>query len=176
MNEIIGEKIILRPITAHDTEMVLKWRNSEEVRRYFIYQKEITEADHRKWLSDKVEMGTVVQFIMLEKTSLHPFGSVYLRDINRHNKKAEYGIFIGDLLARGQGYGTEAARLMLDYAFKELALHKVSLRVLKDNLEAIHSYEAAGFVTEGIMRDEELIGGHYKDIIFMAVINSQEAY
>ena len=174
MNEITGEKIILRPITIHDTEMVLRWRNSEEVRRYFIYQQEITEVDHKKWLFNKVKAGTVVQFIILERTSQLPLGSVYLRDICMSNRKAEYGIFIGELFARGKGYGTEAAKLMIEYAFGELGLHKVALRVLSDNSSAIYSYEAAGFIAEGLMRDEEFIDGQYKDVLFMAIINNQE--
>ena len=174
MKEIIGENIILRPITSEDTEMILRWRNSEEVRKYFIYQQEITEEDHRNWLINKVGKGVVIQFIMSEKVSHFPIGSVYLRDINMENKKAEYGIFIGELCARGKGYGTEAAKLMIQFAFQELGLHKVALRVLKDNLEAIHSYEAAGFIAEGIFRDEEFINGKYQDIIFMATFNDKE--
>lgn len=174
MNEIVGEKIVLRPISEADTENILRWRNSDLVRSNFIYQPLLTEEGHRKWLKTKVDTGEVVQFIMLEKQSACQIGSVYLRDIDMVTKKAEYGIFIGEEQAHGKGYGTEAAQLMLKYAFDVLKLHKVSLRVLQGNEGAIHSYEKAGFVREGYMIDEVFVGGEYRDVIFMAVINKGE--
>lgn len=174
MNEIIGKKIILRPISAEDTKDILKWRNCDLVRSNFIYQPLLTEEEHQKWLRTKVSTGEVVQFIMLEKHLLSPMGSTYLRDIDNVAKKAEYGIFIGEEEALNKGYGTEAAKLMLQYAFDVLKLHKVSLRVLQGNERAIHSYEHAGFVREGHMVDEVFINGEYKDVIFMAAINKEE--
>ena len=69
-----------------------------------------------------------------------PFGSVYIRDIDRVHNKAEYGFFIGEDDARGRGVGTAAARLMLRYCFEEEKLHRIYLRVYSDNLQAIRSY------------------------------------
>ena len=98
-------------------------------------------------------------------------GSVFLRDIDYQNKKAEYGIFIGEDTARGKGIGTEAAKSIVQYGFAELKLHKIFLRVLADNKGAIKSYENAGFVQEAYLKDEVLLNGEYRDIVLMAVIN-----
>lgn len=174
MKEIVGERIVLRPIAEEDTENILRWRNSDLVRSNFIYQPLLTEEEHHKWLQTKVSTGKVVQFIILEKDTSNPIGSVYLRDIDRIIKKGEYGIFIGDNKAQNKGYGTEAAKLMIQYAFEILKLHKVTLRVLQGNEGAIRSYEKAGFIREGYMVDEVLINGEYRDVIFMAIINKEE--
>ena len=91
-----------------------------------------------------------------------------LRDIDREAKKAEFGIFIGEEEWLGRGIGEEAAKLILDYGFEELGLHKIKLRVLADNKRAIASYRKAGFVEEGCFRDELLLDGKYCDLIFMA--------
>ena len=60
-----------------------------------------------------------------------------------------FSIFIGDEAARGRGIGTEAAKLMIQYGFEELGLHRIYLRALAGNMQAIRSYEKAGFEHEG---------------------------
>ncbi|MDE7044404.1 MAG: GNAT family N-acetyltransferase, partial [Acetatifactor sp.] len=84
--------------------------------------------------------------------------------------KAEYGIFIGEDDARGRGIGTAAAKLMLRYCFEEEGLHRIYLRAFSSNLQAIRSYEKAGFVREGLLRDDVRIDGKYCDIQWMAAV------
>ena len=89
-----------------------------------------------------------------------------------NNKKAEYGIFIGEDSCRGKGFGSEAAKLIIEFAFKTLKLHKVFLRVFKENEAGIHSYKNAGFNIEGTFKDDICLGeNRYKDMIFMAIIH-----
>ena len=166
---IQGERICLRPIEAGDTDRIVAWRNQERVRRNFIYQKPFTREGHEAWMRTKVATGEVVQFIICEKESGRPVGSVYFRDIDRENKKAEYGIFIGEADAAGKGIGTETARLAVAYARDGLKLHKLFLRVFADNLAAVKSYERAGFVREAYLRDEICQDGRFRDLLLMAV-------
>lgn len=169
-NRIEGRQIYLRPITMEDTELIVKWRNEDRVRRNFIYQALFTKEGHERWMRTKVASGEVVQFIICEKESDRPVGSVYFRDIDALNKKAEYGIFIGEADCAGKGIGTESARLAVKYAGEELRLHKLMLRVFADNAAAVKSYRNAGFVQEAHLKDEFLQNGRYRDILLMAVI------
>ena len=110
------------------------------------------------------ETGTVAQFIIF--LNGEAVGSVYLRDIDLDTKEAEYGIFIGEEGARGKGVGTKSAKLILKYAFEELGLEKIFLRVFKDNPSAVRSYEKAGF--KKIDRVDTLnIDGETLEVIFM---------
>ena len=163
--------IYLRPMTGADTDNIVKWRNTEAVRKNFIYQELFTREGHEAWVKNMVNTGKVVQFIICNEADDAPLGSVYIRDIDRTHNKAEYGIFIGEESARGRGVGTEAAKLMLSYCFEEEHLHKVFLRVFAHNKQAIRSYEKAGFVQEAYLQDEVCIAGKYNDIILMAKIN-----
>ena len=169
---IESEHLIFKPITEEDTDMVLKWRNSEAVKNNFLYRKDITREEHLNWLDSKVKTGSVIQFIIVEKQNERPVGSVYFRDVDHVSKKAEYGIFIGEPDARGHGYGSETAVRMVRYFFDEMKFHKLSLRVLERNLAAVKSYENAGFKVEGRMVDELFVDGTYETVIFMAVFEN----
>ncbi len=157
-------EVTIRPITYDDTEDIIRWRNSDFVRNRFIDQRLFTKESHEYWLKNFVETGKVAQFIILLDGK--GVGSVYLRDIDPDERSAEYGIFIGEESARGKGVGTKSARLILEYAFCELKLEKIFLRVYKDNAGAVKSYEKAGFVSNGKIENIE-VNGEKRDVIFM---------
>lgn len=165
--------IYLRKMTREDTDLIVAWRNSDAVRKNFIYQELFTRESHENWIRTKVETGDVVQMIICDAATDAPLGSVYIRDIDRHHNKAEYGIFIGEDSARGRGVGTATAKLMLRYCFEEEQLHRVYLRAFADNMAAIRSYEKAGFQREGLLLDDVCIDGEYCDIVWMAAVNPQ---
>ena len=160
--------IYLRLMNHNDTDLIIAWRNSEPVRRNFIYQAPFTRQGHENWIKTMIETGKAVQMMICDLTTDKPLGSVYIRDIDRQHGKAEYGIFIGEADGRGRGVGTAAARLMLRYCFEEEGLHRVYLRAFPENQQAVRSYEKAGFVQEGVFRDMELLDGAYRDVVFMA--------
>lgn len=168
-----SENIILHHVCLCDAEDIVRWRNQEFVRQRFIYQKDFTIESQRKWIETKVASKEVVQFIIEYKKDHKRVGSVYLRDIDLSNNKAEYGIFLGEKDYLGKGIGGETAKLVLKYAFHTMKLNKVFLRVLADNLRAFKSYEKAGFKTEGYFKQDVMIQGEYKDVIFMGVCADQ---
>lgn len=165
---IEGERVVLRPITDADTDHIVAWRNTPAIMQNFIFREKFTAEMHRNWLATKVASGQVVQYIIEEKATGCPVGSVYFRDVDHNNHSAEYGIFIGEEDARGKGFGTETARLFTDFGYQVLGLHRISLRLLAENEPARRSYEKAGFVLEGTFRDMVLLDGKYRDIVFMA--------
>lgn len=165
---MMNEQVTIRPVTEADTDRIIAWRNAPSVMAHFIYRTPLTRKAHLNWLHNRVETGEVAQFVIYDGETA--VGSVYLRDIDRSNQKCEYGIFIGDDNCRGKGIGTAAAKLALAYAFEQLQMNRVYLRVFADNLGAIRSYEKAGFCYEGTFRQDVMIDGVGEDIVFMAIL------
>lgn len=166
-----GAQIYLRPICAADTDSVVKWRNDKNVVKNFIYRVPISREEHLDWLKNKVEQGNVHQFVICRNADEMPLGSVYLQNFEEEHKKAEEGIFLGEKQAYGKGIGTEAAKLLLNYAFEQLRLHKVAARVLAYNQASVRMHEKAGYVREAYFKEELFLDGKYEDLIFFGAIN-----
>ena len=103
---IQGQQIYLRPITAEDTELAVRWRNQPVVVENFIYRKPVSREDHINWLENKVFKGLVHQFIVCRNEDGLPLGSIYLQNFEEENRKAEWGIYLGEEQAYGKGIGT----------------------------------------------------------------------
>jgi diamine N-acetyltransferase len=106
-------------------------------------------------------------FVVYERATRRPIGLTGLRHINHVHRTAEFGIGIGEPDCRGKGYGTEATRLVLDYAFTLLGLHNVWLRVFAYNEWAIRAYRRAGFKELGRRREAHRVGGRAYDEVLM---------
>lgn len=168
---VVGEKIYLRPITMEDTDLVVKWRNDERVVQNFIYRKPISREEHINWMEQKVATGKVIQFIICDMQTDKPLGVVYLQNIEEEHSKAEEGIFLGEEEAFGRGIGTEAAKLMIQYAFETLGLHKLTARVLAYNIASRRMHESAGYEQEAYFKEELYLEGHYEDLIFYGILH-----
>jgi RimJ/RimL family protein N-acetyltransferase len=100
-------------------------------------------------------------------------GFVGLGGINWAHGDCFVGIGIGERDDWGKGYGTDAMRVILRYAFTELNLHRVSLSVYGYNARGIRSYEKAGFVYEGRLRGAVLRDGERADEVCMGVLREE---
>jgi RimJ/RimL family protein N-acetyltransferase len=99
-------------------------------------------------------------------------GHVRFHSMDRRDKRAALAIGIDDPAYLGRGYGTEAIRLALTYAFST-GLHRVSLRVLASNTRAIACYRKCGFLEEGRERESAFINGRWEDDIIMGVLDRE---
>lgn len=167
---IINNKIILKKITSEDTANIVRWRNSEAVRKYFIYQQDFTIESHTYWLENVVNAGKAAQFIICEKNGERPVGSVFIKNLNSDEKDGEFGIFIGETDCLGKGYGTESAFKILDYGFFTLGLSCIYLKVLKKNPRAIRCYQRIGFVEIPEKAKLEVINGQEEKVLHMSVL------
>lgn len=163
--------VVLRPIQLDDTPSIVRWRNSSDVARWLYSQEVLTDAMHLSWMANQVATGKCSQFIIDETRDgkYRGIGTVFIKNIDRANSKGEFGIFIGEPDARGKGYASQATRLILQHAFMELGLNRVYLTVQHDNIAGIKAYEKAGFVREGLLRQDYKRYDGYCDIVCMGI-------
>jgi len=100
-------------------------------------------------------------------------GGCGLSNFNHTAQTCELGIGIGDKDYWGRGYGREALRLLLDYAFRLRNFRKVWLWVHADNERAIRAYRACGFVEEGRLRQHVFSNGRYVDAVYMGIFRDE---
>lgn len=168
-----GQKIYLRPVDANDTERYYQLLFDAETSRLtgtkaIFHYDQITDYLDTKWKDD----SSVLLVIALQETD-EWIGDIALQDLDYTNRSANLRIAINQAKHQGQGYGTEALRLMLDYAFGILQLHRVELNVYAFNERAAHVYERAGFKIEGRQRDALFYDHKYHDSILMSILEDE---
>jgi diamine N-acetyltransferase len=115
------------------------------------------------------QSGALLDLVVREVTDDQPIGLVSFWDRPIPHEGAELSIWLGRGHRDG-GKGTEALRLALRYAFSELRLHKVYLRVLDYNERAVRAYLKVGFQIEGRLREEMFVDGRWHDLIYMGLL------
>jgi ribosomal-protein-alanine N-acetyltransferase len=102
-------------------------------------------------------------------------GSVWLHSIDTLNRSARFAIEIFNPRYRGLGIGTISTSAIVKFAFTELRLHRLDLRVLTMNKHAIQCYERCGFKKEGVMRDTLYLDGEWHSDLWMSILESDYA-
>ncbi len=173
---IYGERIRLRGVEREDLPKFVEWLNDPEVRAHLSIYLPLSMEEEKKWFEGLAQRRPEERPLGIEVRSGKGWklvGNCGLFGIEWNNRAAEFGIFIGDKSVWGKGYGTDAARLVLRHGFETLNLNRIFLRVYEDNPRAMHTYEKAGFVPEGRMRQAAYRNGEYKDVLLMSTLRSE---
>jgi RimJ/RimL family protein N-acetyltransferase len=170
---IVGELVALGPIRRDLIPVYQRWMNDfATIPRIGQPPRPMTLEMETAWFEGTATSDTRI-FTFYELATWRPIGNADLRDIDHRNRSAGFGILIGEPDARGKGYGTEATRLMLDYAFTALGLHNVMLIVYEYNLAGRRAYEKAGFKEIGRRRQCRWLAGRLWDEILMDCISTE---
>lgn len=164
----------LRPVEEGDLPMFVRWFNDPEVRYWLAMSDapELTLDSEREWYEEMREDPTRVVWC-IETGEGRPIGNLGLHGIDEGQGRAMLGISIGERGEWGRGYGTEAIRRVLRYAFTELGLRRVALEVDQDNERAIRCYEKSGFTQEGLLRAHRLRRGEPVNAVLMGVLRQE---
>jgi RimJ/RimL family protein N-acetyltransferase len=129
----------------------------------------------QNWLEEeyKSEHPNMVLFTILTLDGERSIGFVDLNGFQGMHGDAFVGIGLGEPDFWGQGYGTDAMRVVVRYAFLQLHLHRVSLNVFEYNLRAVRSYEKAGFKIEGRLKSAMQRDGKRWDWLYMGILRSE---
>ena len=164
---IEGELVALGPIRRELIPLYQRWINDfETTKNLLLPPGPMSLEAETAWFDRTVASGDVM-FTVYEKVTWRPIGNADLRQIDYRHRSASFGIMIGEPSCRGRGYGTEAVRLVLDYAFTGLGLHNVLLTTFAFNFAGRRAYEKAGFKVIGRRRQVRWLAGRWWDEIYM---------
>jgi RimJ/RimL family protein N-acetyltransferase len=163
-----GEKVLLRAVTPEDLPRYLEFKNDVEI--HFLGSDgppvpitlETLQAKYRASMESK---GDSVWFAIEADGKF--IGQCILHNFDHLSATCEVGITIGDRDYWGRGYGREALRMLMAYAFRQLNIRKIWLRTTGNNERAIRSYKACGFVEEGRQPAQVWCGDGYEDVVIM---------
>lgn len=168
---LTGEKILLAPLLRDHRQKLFQWRNDRSMTHLSSEFRPWSEFGHDQWLEAVSRRPDMHLFVILDLQGRAQIGWCFLSDINPTHRSARLGIAIGETTHLHRGYGSDAVRVLVDFAFRDLNVQRVWLDVFADNAPAIRAYEKCGFETEGVMRRHYFVAGAYKDARIMAILN-----
>jgi RimJ/RimL family protein N-acetyltransferase len=170
---LIGPRLYLRALEREDAPRLAAYINDPAVRRTLLAHRPMSVGQEQAWLEmlGKDEHHVVMGIARQSDDEL--IGATGLHRIDSRTRNTELGLSLGDRSTWGQGFGTEATRMMLDYGFGTLNLHRIWLLVYASNASAIRVYEKAGFRKEGLLREHYFMEGQYEDGVLMAILRSE---
>ncbi|WP_404406977.1 GNAT family N-acetyltransferase [Jeotgalibacillus malaysiensis] len=164
------DRITLRKVTEEDTEIYHKWRNNPEVMKSTSpVMDQYSKSETAAFIQMILGANDAKSYMIELKETGSPIGIISLIHIDYKNRNAECVIDLGEADQWGKGFGKEAMQLLLSYAFEELNLHKVYLRVFSFNERAVRLYEKLGFEKEGEQQDQLFRGGEWHSVILMGI-------
>jgi RimJ/RimL family protein N-acetyltransferase len=170
---IKGEKITLCGVLKSDSKQLFGWINDPTIVRFSSPFSPVHETNHDSWLASVLADTTRIVFTIRDVTAFRLMGLLQLINIHPIHRSAELIIRIGEETDRSRGAGSEAVRLAVDFAFRDLNLQRVWLTVFADNVPAIRAYEKAGMKNEGVLRRAYFVDGRWRDANIMARLSDE---
>jgi diamine N-acetyltransferase len=148
---VVGERVALGPLQRDLLPAYQRWANDlSAAERLALLPQPVTLERQTAWYEQAATATDRLAFTIYETTTWQAIGTCGLNEVDHHQGVAYLAILIGVAEARGQGYGTEAVRLLLDVAFTALGLHNVMLGVWEYNYAARRAMRG---------RDSRSVGG-----------------
>ncbi len=169
---LIGERVRLRAFELADAETVWRWYRDHE---FSVLDGNIYGASLETIRTFVQSMGSpsyADASFGIEAEDGALIGVIRLKRGSAEERHADFGIAT-ERAYWNRGYGTDATRTILRFAFGEMNLHRVSLGVLDDNARATRCYQKCGFRVEGRARQARYRDGRWCDVILMGILRDE---
>jgi RimJ/RimL family protein N-acetyltransferase len=170
-----GDKVVLRAIARKDLLRLWQFNNDLAVEIAGGGDPPIPQSLERlqaEFDQDAAKGGRDGARFAIEADGIM-IGQCGLSGFNETDRTTELGIAIGDRAYWGRGYGRDAVRVLVEYAFRYRNMRKVWLRVWGNNERGIRAYQAAGLVEEGRLRQHVWSAGEYVDLVYMGILRDE---
>jgi len=178
---LIGANIHVRPLSLDDAEGLLEFQKEN---KDFFEKFSMERNDH--YYSIKKQQELIADWTIKWKEDAHYqfgifandtqklAGTISLFQVVRGSLQSAFIGYFVDFSHNGKGFGTEAVKLVVDYSFENLKLHRIEAGVMPHNIGSIRVLEKSGFHKEGIARKNVKINGNWEDHQVLAIINPND--
>ena len=172
-----GENVRLTALSPDDLSDVALWQEDSEYLRMFDARPACpkTEAQLERWLEDMQKDPNAYLFAIRLVESDEIIGFVEIDGILWAHRHGCLGIGIGDRAYWGRGYGAEAARLAISFAFDELSFHRIQATVFGYNARSQALFQRLGFTREGVYREHVRRDGQWHDMYLYGILDGEWA-
>jgi len=163
--KIKGERIFLRLLTEDEcTQRYVNWLNDPQVNRYLEtrWEEQSLITVKNFVLSMEKRDDSFLYGIFLNKGNNH-IGNIKIGPINYPHLFADISYFIGNKSSWGNGYASEAVKLMTTYAIDKLRLNTIIAGVYASNVGSINVLKKNNYLLEGVIRNKLKIGDKMDD-------------
>ena len=170
---IYEEKIYLWAIKPGDEEMIARIENHPDPRSTLFYALPTTLQQQKERIDNFLNDPNSILFTICRNKDDEPVGETALFRIDWVGRAAIFYVGIADKFNWLKGYGSEATKLMVDYAFITLNLNRLQLHVAVENETAVKVYKKTGFKVEGTLREAMYHKGRYCDFYVMGLLRGE---
>jgi RimJ/RimL family protein N-acetyltransferase len=168
----MGPRVALVPLDEKHLDATFQWVNDAAMMRLLGRTARVEPDEHQRWFMG-LRTRTDCRYFAVETVDAgRHLGNVWLWDINAADRKSEIRVLFGDEASRGHGYGSEAIALLATLAFTTFEVQRLYAYVFARNPRAKRAFEKAGFVVEGLLRQERRLGNEFIDVYLLARLAS----
>lgn len=169
-----SKNLILRETEFSDCELFAEWESRKDVNEFFTMN---DDRDYEEIVRNYILYSmdpTKKLFTITLKPEGKPIGRIYLSRIDEEEDSLDLTrIYIAETGDRNKGYGEEAIRMILEYAFINLHMERITIDHFTKNDAARYLYHKIGFQDEGVMRHAGKKNGKYYDLHLMSMLRSE---
>jgi|SRR3989344_2511186 len=168
-----NDVITLRPIAKTDRDRLVRWLNDPVVAKQLHPYKPISEMAEAAWLEDLPHRNDLEFFIIELAGSNLPVGFAGLRNIDQRNQHAILDVVVGEQEYVESEFELAAANLLLQYAFAESNLNKITLKIPAYHQKGLEYAERLGFLQEAKLREDVFVSGSFHDVYQFSLLRRE---
>ena len=171
---IKGENVGLRAVEKEDLSYLRDWRNLPDFRKHFREVRELSLTDQEGWFDSLQKTKHInYMFTIVDLKTNQPIGAAGILYVNWVIKSGDFSFYIGDQekYIGNDGNAEEAAKLLIDYGFKNLNLHKIWMELYEFDKQKIDFFtQKFKFKQDALLRDNCFEDGRYWDSLIISLL------
>ena len=172
---IKGKYVGLRAVEKDDLPLLRDWRNKPAFRKNFREVRELSLTDQEEWFESLQKTKNInYMFVIVDLKTEKTIGAAGLLYINWLIRSGDFSFYIGEdnIYVDDSERTFEAAKLLIDYGFKNLNLHKIWMELYEFDIRKIDFFiKKFNFKKDGLLRDNCFENGKYWDSWIISLLN-----